>query len=248
MTRFPFGLIVLVVVSMLIYFGLAHRALDRLRLSERGALAVIAGIIIGSFINIPLAGGRFPLSINVGGGFIPLGLSIYLLVKAGSGREQVRSLIAAVITALVIYTASALLMRGLTEPGGRYEFLDSLWLYPLVAGLTAYLAGRTRRGAFIAATLGTLAIDAGYYFWLHARGAPAGRVAIGGAGAFDAVILSGLLAVMVAEVVGEIRERAAGGPAVTGRPAALLRGLRKPILQAENKTCTNEGTEKGGEK
>ncbi|OAT86411.1 DUF1614 domain-containing protein [Desulfotomaculum copahuensis] len=242
MTRFPVGLIVLVVVSLIIYFGLAHRALDRLRLSDRGALAVIAAIILGSFITIPLAGGRIPLSVNVGGALVPLGLSVYLLFKAGTGREQVRALVAAAVTALAIFAAGSLLMRGLAEPGGRFEFLDSLWLYPLVAGVVGYLAGRSRRGAFIAATLGVLANDAGYYFWLAARGAPAGRVPIGGAGAFDAIILSGVFAVLIAEVVGEVRERAAGGPAVAGRPPELVRGLRKPELDAQSRP------EEGGEK
>ncbi|WP_035108174.1 DUF1614 domain-containing protein [Desulfovirgula thermocuniculi] len=230
MTGFPVGITALVIVTLLIFIGLAHRALDRMRLSDRGALAVIVAMIIGSFIDLPVPGARYPVTVNVGGGLIPLGLAVYLLVKAGTARERARALAGAAVTALAVYVVGSLIMRGLPEPGGRYEVLDALWLYPLVGGVVGYLAGRSRRGAFVSATLGLLAMDIGYYLWLLARGAPAGRVAIGGAGAFDAIVLAGILAVLLAEVVGEVRERLQGGPAVRGRPEPLLRALRKPDL------------------
>ncbi|MBE3584583.1 DUF1614 domain-containing protein [Desulfofundulus thermocisternus] len=230
MTGFPVGITALIVISLLIFFGLAHRALDRMRLTDRGALAVIVAMIVGSFISLPIPGGRYPVSINVGGGLIPLGLSIYLLSRAGTAAERIRALVGAGITAVVVYAVGSLVMRGLPEPGGRYEILDALWLYPLVAGLVGYLAGRSRRAAFVSATLGLLVLDVGYYFWLVSRGAPAGRVAIGGAGAFDAIVLAGILAVLLAEVVGEVRERLQGGPVSKGRPVALLRALRKPEM------------------
>ncbi|MQL51589.1 DUF1614 domain-containing protein [Desulfofundulus thermobenzoicus] len=229
MTGFPLGITALIVVSLLIFFGLAHRALDRMRLSDRGALVIILAMIVGSFINIPIPGGRYPVSLNLGGGLIPLGLAVYLLAKAGTARERTRAILGAAVTALALYAVGSLVMRGLPEPGGRFEILDALWVYPLVAAVVGYLAGRSRRGAFIAATLGVLAMDVGYYFWLVGRGAPAGRVLIGGAGAFDAIVMAGILAVLLSEVVGEVRERLQGGPAVKGRPEPLLRGLRKPV-------------------
>lgn len=248
MTGFPVGFTALIIVSLLIFFGLAHRALDRMRLTDRGALAVIVAMIIGSFISIPIPGGRYPVSINVGGGLIPLGLAIYLISKAGTAAERTRALVGAGVTALVVYALGSLVMRGLPEPGGRYEILDALWLYPLAAGLVGYLAGRSRRAAFVSATLGLLVLDIGYYFWLVGRGAPAGRVAIGGAGAFDAIVLAGILAVLLAEVVGEVRERLQGGPAVKGRPEALLKALRKPGTdpgEGKESTAGKEGPETG---
>ncbi|MBE3588717.1 MAG: DUF1614 domain-containing protein [Thermoanaerobacteraceae bacterium] len=244
MTGFPLGISALIIVSLLIFFGLAHRALDRMRLSDRGALAVILAMIAGSFINIPIPGGRYPVSLNVGGGLIPLGLAVYLLARAGTARERTRAILGAAVTALALYAAGSLIMRGLPEPGGRFEILDALWVYPLVAAVVGYLAGRSRRGAFIAATLGVLAMDVGYYFWLVGQGAPAGRVLIGGAGAFDAIVMAGILAVLLAEVVGEIRERLQGGPAVKGRPEPLLRGLRKPVPDTGGND--DEPGEKGG--
>lgn len=229
MTSFPLGVILLIVISLLIFFGLAHRALDRMHLSDRGALLVILAMIVGSFITIPIPGGRYPISLNVGGGLIPLGLAIYLLAKAGTAPERMRALLGAAVTALALFAVSSLVMRGLPEPGGRYEILDALWVYPVVAAVVGYLAGRSRRGAFVSATLGLLTMDVGYYLWLVSRGAPAGRVSIGGTGAFDAVVLAGILAVLLAEVVGEVRERLQGGPSAEGRPVELIQGLKKPV-------------------
>lgn len=245
MTHFPAGLVVLVVISILIFFGLAHRVLDRMRLSDRGALGIIVALIIGSFIDIPLPGGRYQVTVNVGGALVPAGLAIYLLIKAGTARERVRALVSSVITALAIFAVGSLLMRGIVEPGGRFEYIDSLWVYPLVGGTVAYLAGRSRRSAFIAATMGVLLMDIGYYYWLVSRGAPAGRVSIGGAGAFDAIVMAGLLAIGIAEVIGEFRERLQGGPESKGRPASLLKGLRKPF--ADEYTKDEEISEEKGE-
>lgn len=233
MTGLPAGIIILLIITALIFFGLAHRALDRMKLSDKGALAVIAGLIIGSFINIPLIGGQFPLSVNIGGALIPLGLAIYLVSTAGTTKEKIRSLAGTMVTALAIYAVGSLIMTGLPEPAGRFGFLDTLWLFPLVAGVVGYLAGRSRRGAFVSATMGVLLFDIGHYIWLARSGAPAGRADIGGAGAFDAVVISGIFAILLAETVGEIRERMAGGPAIEGRPPSLAGALRKPRLGKE---------------
>lgn len=244
MERFPVGIIVLIIVSLLIFFGLAHRALDRLRLSDRAALAVIVALVIGHFINIPLASYPYPASVNVGGAVIPVLLAGYLLLRAGTGKEVVRALTATLVTAAVVFLVGSLLMRGIEEPGGRFELLDTLWVYPLVGGLTAYLVGRSRRAAFIAGTLGILLLDIGYYIWLWRTGAPAGRVDIGGGGAFDAIVMAGLFAVLLAELLGEGLERLAGGPKVEKRPPELVQALQKPDFA--NQAGTEEGGGEGG--
>ncbi|HZK18405.1 MAG TPA: DUF1614 domain-containing protein [Clostridia bacterium] len=227
MGGFSIGLIVLFIVSLLIYFGLAHRVLDRLRLSDRGALLVIVAIILGSFIDIPIPGTGVNSTINVGGAIIPIGLAVYLIVKAGTAKEKTRSIVAAVITALAIYGVGSLLMTGLQEPAGRFALLDMIYVIPLVAGLTAYIFGRSRRASFVAAVLGVLTFEIFYMIWAISSGAPAtARVSIGGAGAFDTMILAGILAVLLAEVIGETRERLQGGPKVEGRPEELLEELK----------------------
>lgn len=218
MANFPFGLIALVVISILIYFGVAHRVLDKLRLTDKAALAVIAAIIIGSFIDIPL-GPRIIINL---GGLIVVGLALYVLLGAGTAYEKIRAIIAAVVTALVLFLAGRYLGA---EPENM--FIDPMYIYPIVAGIVGYLAGRSRRGAFFAAVMGVLALDVAQYFYLS-RAGQAGTVHVGGAGAFDSLILAGILAVLLAEVIGETLERVQGGPRVEGRPEELVRNLREP--------------------
>lgn len=218
MANFPLGLIALVVISILIYFGVAHRVLDRLRLSDKAALAVIAAIIVGSFIDIPF-GPR--ITINLGGA-IAVGLAIYVLLGAGTAYEKLRAIVAAAVTALVLYLAGRYLGA---EPENM--FIDPMYIYPIVAGIVGYIAGRSRRGAFFAAVIGVLTLDITQYFYLLRTG-QVGTVHIGGAGAFDALILAGILAVLLAEVIGESLERIQGGPATDNRPEELIRNLREP--------------------
>lgn len=241
MTQLPIGIIVLIAVSILIYFGLAQRVLDRLRLSDRAALGILFLLAVGSFIDIPITTGRYDVSINVGGALVPLGVAIYLLVRAGSTKEWGRAILAAVITAAIIYGVGHFIGGG-AEPGGRFMgYLDALWVYPIIGGLVAYIAGRSRRSAFIAATLGLVLVDVIYLVWMLYTGAPAGTVAIGGAGAFDGIVLAGIVAVLLAEIIGETRERIQGGPATEGRSQVLMEGLRKPDLSgSENKKDDRE--------
>lgn len=222
MTRFPLGVIALTVVSVLVYFGLAHRVLDRMRLSDKTALGILAAMIVGSFIDIPLATGRINVSANIGGGLIPVGIAVYVLSKAGTSKEWKRALVSAAITGIVIYLIGSVLMKG--NPGSPFDILDPLWIYPLVGGLVAYIAGRSRRSSFIAATIGVLMLDVFNWIYLATTKTP-GKVSIGGAGAFDSIVLAGIIAVLLAEIIGETRERLQGGPAREGRPPELLRNL-----------------------
>lgn len=233
MTNFPFGLIALVVVSILIYFGVAHRVLDRLRLSDKAALAVIAAIIVGSFIDIPITS---RITINLGG-IIAVGLAVYILIGAGTALEKIRAIIAAAVTALVLFLAGRFL-------GAQPEqiFIDPIYIYPLTAGIVGYLAGRSRRGAFFAAVFGVLALDVGQYIYLVTNNVR-GTVAIGGAGAFDSLILAGLLAVLLAELIGETLERIQGGPETEGRPEELIRNLQEP--EPAHKPLDDEQGERG---
>lgn len=246
--RFPIGIIALIIVSVLVYFGLAHRLLDRLRISDKTALAIIAAMIVGSFIDIPIAFGRVSAAINVGGGIIPVGLAIYLLARAGTTKEWARALIATGVTGGVIYFVGTYIMAG--NPGERFQILDPLYVYPLVGGLVAYIAGRSRRAAFVAATLGVLMLDVINYVYLVTTGTP-GRVHVGGAGAFDAIILAGLIAVLLAEIIGETRERLQGGPAREGRPKELLENLENTEYATslgieDYGDCKREEEEKAG--
>ncbi|ABO49689.1 transcriptional regulator, Fis family [Desulforamulus reducens MI-1] len=243
MDRFPLGLIVLIIVSLLVFFGVAQRALDRMRLTDKGALVVILALIVGSFINVPIPGFRVPLEINIGGALVPIALAIYLLAKAGTGKEVSRALISAALTGVVIYFISTRYMSGLAEPaGGALSFVDPLYVFPIIAAVIAYVAGRSRRSAFIGATLGIILWDVANYYYMLQNNATNATKSIGGAGAFDTIVISGILAVLLADLIGETRERLQGGPASQGKPDALLVGLRKPEFERKEKKTQKENS------
>jgi uncharacterized membrane protein len=235
MPQVPIGMIILVILSIIIYFGLAQRVLDRMKLTDRGALAFIAAIIIGSFIEIPLFSGRAAISVNLGGALIPLIFVLYLLFTAGTAQEWGRTVAGTVVATFLLVTVNKFISA---DP--ETMVIDPLWVIPIIAGGTAYLISRSSRGAFITAVLSVILADVANYLWLVRTGTP-GRVAFGGAGALDAVILSGILAVLLAEFVGELRERLQGGPALAGRPRKLLEGLKNPSHSLDGK---REGIDK----
>lgn len=233
MRGFPIGMIVLIVASILIYFGLAHRVLDRMRLTDRAALVIIGAMIIGSFIDIPIVRGEgLNVAVNVGGSVVPVGMAVYVLSKAGTTKEWLRAIFATLLTAGLIFFIGSVVMSG--DPGSRFDVIDPIYVYPIVAGGIAYIAGRSRRASFIAAVLGVVLLDA-FYLAQNIISGTNGFVHFGGAGIFDSTVLAGIVAVLLAEVVGETRERLQGGPVTEGRPKELLAALRKPEFNKNEK-------------
>lgn len=212
------GLLLLVAVVVLTVAGLAHRVFDRLYLTDVQALVFLVLLIAGSFVTIPLYQGAFTLALNVGGGLLPLALAIYVLSRAGTGKEWGRAVLATVVTGVFLY-GTAKVFRNF---GHGYDVIDPMWIFGVVAGVAGYLAGgRSRRTAFIGATLGVLLLDLANLVELVLTRVP-GRVVIGGAGAFDTIVVAGIVAVLLAEILGETREKLGGGPIVSGeRPSGL---------------------------
>ena len=192
-------MILLIIVSILIYFGLAQRALDRLRMSDRTALLFLIAIIVGGFLpDIPLGGN---VAINLGGGLLPVVLVVYLFAKAQ--QHEIRRVIMAIIAA----TAAVFVFMKVMPAEPTYNFfLDPLYITAIIAGITGYIAGRSRRGAFIAGTLAVVFNDLISQWEMAAAGATP-SIIIGGAGALDAVVLAGIIALGLAEVIGETAER-----------------------------------------
>lgn len=207
------GLILLILTGIGILFGVGQRALDRLRLTDRQALLCIGLIIAGGFIpDIPV-GPRF--SFNIGGALIPLMLCVYLWIKAGSSAERARSLAAALATGAVVYALGRLMPD---EP--ETIVIDPGYMHGIVAGVIGYLFGRSRRGAFIAGVVGSMLSSVASAIGVWAQSADQ-RLTLGGAGGFDVIVITGLLAVMLSELIGEITER-------------ILRGRKRPMRAFKN--------------
>jgi len=132
-------------------------------------------------------------------------MCVYLFIKADTAWERWRSLIAAAGTGAVIWA----LMRFLPDEPDAIPF-EPNWLYGITAAAVAYVLGRSRRGAFIGGVTGVIIAQLASVMPVWLSGNPQ-TLNLGGAGAFDAVVVAGFLGVMVAELAGEITERIVRG-------------------------------------
>lgn len=184
-------------LAIVIYLGLLQRTLDRMRLSDRAALVIIAILLVGTWLpDLPIGLAR----VNLGSTLVPLGLSIYLIGTADTYREQVRGAAAIVATAISVLLLDWVLPQ---EPGAM--FIDPMYVYGLAAGVVGYVAGRSRRAAFVGGMMGVLAAD----ILILLQQFPLTRPYQLGGGVLDSSLIAGVIGVGVAEIFGEAREFAA---------------------------------------
>lgn len=210
------GSVVLVLLLMFVVEAAAY-AYRQIGVSETAFFGVLFGSLIGGAINIPLArlhdkpvaeereipifGVRYRvpvtrepeesiLAINVGGAIIPTALSVVLLVKDDIGWQAAAA--TAIVTLVVHLIAKPQPGVGITVPG---------IIPPLLAAGAAVLIDPHHAAAvaYVAGTLGTL-IGADLLNIPRLNELGGGVVSIGGAGTFDGVFLSGLVAVLLVAI------------------------------------------------
>lgn len=214
------GLTLLVIVAVLIYAGIAQRVLDRMRLSDRGALLFLAAMALGNYLpEIPITAN---VAVNLGGAVVPAVLVVYLFIKAGTAKERVRAAIATLVTTGIIYGIGKLAPATPLFPLP----IDPMYLYAILAAAAGYISGRSRRSAFIAGVGSMILLDIVSQVEVALIGGR-GSVTIGGAGLFDGVVIVGILAVALVEVFGESLERIQGGPE-EHESESLNRALSRP--------------------
>ena len=211
------GLLLFLVV--LIQIHVLQYAYSKLGLSAGAALLLLLASLIGSYFNIPITelperevrsgqvidffGMRYvvPLvtdwprtviAVNVGGAVIPSLLSLYLLLKSWIWSS-------AAIATLVVTVACYLLAQPVPGIGIALPFL----VPPIVAAMAALLVARVNVAAvaYVSGTLGTL-IGADLLNLSRIQGLGAPVVSIGGAGTFDGIFLTGIVAVLLASFTG----------------------------------------------
>ena len=192
------GMILLTLLAVAVFCGLLQRVLDRMYLTDRQALMIIGLMLVGTFIpNVHIG----PLAVNLGGAVIPLCICAHLIVKADTRHERLLAVSGSLVTAALIFILSVSL------PAEAEEMLiDPLWIYGIVGGVIASLTGRSRRNAYICATLGILLADviSGAYAVIQGYTV---TIVLGGGGIADACVISGVIAVLSCEVIGETIER-----------------------------------------
>ena len=203
------------VTVVLVVGGVLRHLSGSLGISAGAILWVLVLSLLGSSINIPvahLAGERMHsgeivsyygmqyvvpvvvrspgtiIAVNVGGAVIPFLLSLHLLFRHG---DFFRNLLATAVVALIVHRLARLLPGvGIAVP---------TFLPPVFAALVATLFSRRHAGsvAYIAGSMGTL-IGADLLNLGRIRGLGAPVASIGGAGKYDAIFMTGLIAVLLA--------------------------------------------------
>jgi uncharacterized membrane protein len=202
-------------------------------LSSGGAMLVLFGSLIGSYFNIPLAelpgqqmisdqiiyyygvGYVVPVALdspgttiamNVGGALIPGLVSIYLLVKTGLWLRA--ALAIAGVAAVTHWLAQPIAGLGVALP----------IFAPAIATAAAALLLSWRQAAplaYIGGSMGTLiGADIMNLGAIQGLGAPV--ASIGGAGTFDGIFLTGIIAVLLASLPTAFRGRRRDDSAMMG--------------------------------
>jgi uncharacterized membrane protein len=185
-------LILLVEVRVLTY---AYR---KVGVHPRYAFAVMLLSLVGSVMDIPIfaiapagparTSSPTVVALNVGGALIPILVSLYLIART---RMYARMLISTAVVAAVVHSLAELVPGvGIAVP---------MIAPPLVAAGVALLLAFRRAPpvAYVAGSMGTLiGADLLNLGRIARLGAPV--VSIGGAGTFDGVFLTGILAGLLA--------------------------------------------------
>jgi uncharacterized membrane protein len=206
-------------LAALIQVGVLRYAYMRLGIGPGPALLLLLGSLLGSYFNIPvvelpgqqllaqreldLFGMRYAMpvvvdwpgiviAINVGGALIPGIMSLYLIT-----RRRLWGLGAIAIAGV------AAVCNVLAEPIPGVGITLPVFVPSVTAGIIAMLLSRTHAAplAYVGGSIGTLVgADLLNLGAIRHLGAPV--ASIGGAGTFDSVFLTGILAVLIASLSG----------------------------------------------
>ncbi|WP_455211547.1 DUF1614 domain-containing protein [Kaarinaea lacus] len=215
----PIHLVLLViaitVLIAIVQIGLVTIAFDKLGLSSSSALLLLFSSLIGSTINLPLFSmkaeapekppqiplfgllrpptipftGRTLITINVGGGLIPLFFSAYLMKHNLIPFSDI--IFGITIVTLVSYLTS--------RPVHGIGIGMPILIAPLCAALVAVMLNAEASAplAYISGTMGVL-IGADILRLKNIRQMGLPLASIGGAGTFDGIFITGIVAVLLA--------------------------------------------------
>jgi uncharacterized membrane protein len=213
--QFLFLLFILILVVIIIQVGVFTMALEKLGLSVHSAMLLLACTLMGSAINLPLFSmkaeepseearqafsgllfgrplpftGKTIVAVNVGGALIPVSFSGYLIMTNHLPLVQVIPAIAIVATCCRIFS----------RPIPGLGIGIPVFIAPITAALTALLLAPENSApmAYICGTLGVL-IGADLLRLQDIRKLGTPVASIGGAGTFDGIFFTGIVAVLLA--------------------------------------------------
>jgi uncharacterized membrane protein len=185
------GMAAIALLVALVQVGVFDYAFSRLGISPAIALLLLLASLVGSAVNLPVARLRrrsTTIAVNVGGALLPVIVSGYLIAYGGIGWQALAAVV--IVGALVHVVARPVPGLVIVVPAllpGVFAALVAVALHPAAVAGLAYVGG----------TLGTLlGADLANLPKVRRLGAPV--VSIGGAGTFDGVFLTGIVAVVLA--------------------------------------------------
>jgi uncharacterized membrane protein len=212
-----FFFFVLVFLFALIQVGLIHYAFEQIGLPPGGAFVALMASLLGSYVNIPLTriestgefrpreiignygiryrvpqpykGGSTMIAINVGGAIVPIIVALYVL----SHRPEL------ILHALAATAIVTLVTNRLARPIPGIGIGMPMFVPPIAAAIVAYLIAPSHPDAvaYVSGVLGTLiGADLLNLHKIRSLGAPV--ASIGGAGTFDGIFLTGIVAALLA--------------------------------------------------
>jgi len=214
-------IVILAILSPLIFGEIVLASLAKLHLSPSIAFAIVIAMFAGGLVNIPVWRIRrsrdvmtHPLAIygldevwpqlrravpdtivaiNVGGCVIPVGLAIYeisYLALAGT-----RALIAVAVGCVV----NTLICYAIAKPVERVGIAMPAYVSPVCAAVLGLVLAPTVAApvAFVIGVVGPL-VGADLLHLREVKATETGVMSIGGAGTFDGIVLSGILAAYLA--------------------------------------------------
>ena len=193
------SLFIVLGLMILIMFGVGQRILDDLRLSDKSALIILVAICIGLIIPPVWIGDYFCFSI--GGFLIPLAVSIYLLISCGA-RDIGRTIIGTILVAGIIYGLEWILPADPEE-----VVIDNMYIYGIVAGVVAYVLGRSRRNAFVSCLFGITLAELVQWI-INLCMDTKSILGLGVGGVFSTYIVAIIISVAVSEFLGRCFEMA----------------------------------------
>jgi len=214
----PFGLTLMVLLAVVIFIqlGILRIAFSKLGLSNEAAYILLITSLLGSLVNLPLFTiksdakqtqhvsfiyqqlfhrampqfkGRTLIAINIGGAIVPTGFSLYLIFTQDVAVLNILFSIG-IVTLICYFFSRPLPGIGIGMP---------ILIAPINAALVALLIDPEHAPmlAYVSGTLGVL-IGADLLRLNDVRTLGTPVASIGGAGTFDGIFITGIVAVLLA--------------------------------------------------
>lgn len=190
----PVGAFALALAAVAAATGWLDGTMRRLGLAPAAAAVAMGTMLAAANWHLHLG----PLTVSAGCWLLPMGLSLYLVLRRGRNAA-----LGAAATAAGLGAALFAFISWLPGEPAQFPLWDPPFLYAAVAGMASSLLARSPAGALLTATWGYGLAEAARAVALWRAQEPFSLV--GGEGGAAPLVLAGMIAVVAAELVTDLR-------------------------------------------